>query len=559
MSGPFDPPMLTGDISYELWKLETLAWASLTDVSKEKQAILIALCLPEKHYSQIKEKVFQEIKLEELNSEDGFSILFDFLDKHLAKDDITDSLEKFGDFENYQRKEGQSLNEYVLMFDFKYRKIERKGLNFPSEILAFRLLEKANITRLEKLLILARMDLTNKSSLYEQAKKVMKLFNSCDSELSNSSVINRRGSSFKDNSKENNYMLCKDRQVNVAAAKRVQMKWGESRKEHSVAGENQQTQSKSGENQSGRKKRINPTGKDGNILTCISCGSYRHLLDACPDSWENMKKKAKIKPIHQSAPEKQRDRKNQLELDKLIAEMKIVTNEVTELKEEIKQLNCDANKDLKSWKEEKESLEKKLELEKQARMRLEFTITELSKQTSKKMSKVTEKFDHSVAQNDHQHRSIIQRTEKLRAISNELNLQFKVLKNKQEITGEIQDERDTFLSSYRNGFRKEERKTGEANKESNQAQEKGKETQKEHQEAVHQLQMGQQKDCCVPWIAWKGTFVAEDGIGNPQAIGKSLIMKDSQLHVQGFRDTMLLNHLVVQAALCCQWFETLQV
>ena len=56
------------------------------------------------------------------------------IDKHLAKDDITGSLEKFGDFENYQRKEGQSLNKYVLMFDFKYRKIKRKCLNFRSEI-----------------------------------------------------------------------------------------------------------------------------------------------------------------------------------------------------------------------------------------------------------------------------------------------------------------------------------------------------------------------------------------------------------------------------------------
>ena len=44
--------------------------------------------------------------------------------------------------------------------------------------------------------------------------------------------------------------------------------------------------------------------------------------------------------------------------------MQIVKNVVTELKEELKQLNCDADEDLKSWKEEKECLEKKLELEK---------------------------------------------------------------------------------------------------------------------------------------------------------------------------------------------------
>ena len=87
--------------------------------------------------------------------------------------------------------------------------------------------------------------------------------------------------------------------------------------------------------------------------------------------------------------------------------MRTIKNEVTELKEEIKQLNGVADKDLKSWKEEKVSLEKKLELEKQARTRLESTINELSKQTSEKVSKVTEKFDHSPAQTVHQHRSLI--------------------------------------------------------------------------------------------------------------------------------------------------------
>ena len=221
------------------------------------------------------------------------------------------------------------------MFDFKYRKIERKGLNFPSEILTFKLLEKPNIAREEKLLILTRMDLTNKLSLYAQAKKVMKLFNNCDSEVSSNSIINRRGSTIKDNCTENNYMLCKDGQVIVIVANREQLKWGKARKEHSIAGENQQTRSKSGENHIGRKKRINPTGRDGNILTCISRGSYRHLLDACPDSWENMKKKAEVKPIHHSSLEKQIDMKNRLALDKLIVEMRIEKNEVSELKEEI--------------------------------------------------------------------------------------------------------------------------------------------------------------------------------------------------------------------------------
>ena len=33
---------------------------------------------------------------------------------------------------------------------------------------------------------------------------------------------------------------------------------------------------------------MNPKEAYGHTLTCISCGSYRHLLPDCPHSWENM-------------------------------------------------------------------------------------------------------------------------------------------------------------------------------------------------------------------------------------------------------------------------------
>ena len=38
------------------------------------------------------------------------------------------------------------------------------------------------------------------------------------------------------------------------------------------------------------KKKINPKGENGEILICPSCGSYRHLLADCPDSYENQAK-----------------------------------------------------------------------------------------------------------------------------------------------------------------------------------------------------------------------------------------------------------------------------
>ena len=110
------------------------------------------------------------------------------MDKHLAKDDLTDSLEKFEDFEDFKRADGQSINEYVAVFNAKYRKIEKKKMTLPSEILAFKLLHKANITKEEKLLVLTGMNYDNKETLYEEEKKSLKMFKGGNGESCNSGL-----------------------------------------------------------------------------------------------------------------------------------------------------------------------------------------------------------------------------------------------------------------------------------------------------------------------------------------------------------------------------------
>ena len=47
-------------------------------------------------------------------------------------------------------------------------------MKLPSEIIAFKLLRKANITRKEKMLILTGMNYSHKDTLYEEAKQSLK-------------------------------------------------------------------------------------------------------------------------------------------------------------------------------------------------------------------------------------------------------------------------------------------------------------------------------------------------------------------------------------------------
>ena len=121
-----------------------------------------------------------------MKSTDGLNVLLNFLDQHLVKDDLSDSLEKFEDFDDFFRSQRQSLTEYIAVFDSKYKKIEKKNMMLPAEVLAFKLLREAYITKEEKLLVLTGMNYDSKRTLYKGAKKSLKKFKG-DSESNSSS------------------------------------------------------------------------------------------------------------------------------------------------------------------------------------------------------------------------------------------------------------------------------------------------------------------------------------------------------------------------------------
>ena len=59
---------------YEQFKQETLTWAEKTDLMKGKQAIAVALNLPDDDDHKITEKVFDEIELDNLKNENSFCV-----------------------------------------------------------------------------------------------------------------------------------------------------------------------------------------------------------------------------------------------------------------------------------------------------------------------------------------------------------------------------------------------------------------------------------------------------------------------------------------------------
>ena len=60
-----------------------------------------------------------------------------------------------------------------------------------------------------------------------------------------------------------------------------------------------QNQTFGGRQSPGKKEKLmNPLNEKGQPLLCISCGSYRHILNSCQDSWENSSKKRNEKSYY---------------------------------------------------------------------------------------------------------------------------------------------------------------------------------------------------------------------------------------------------------------------
>ena len=285
--------------NYERYRLELEAWREITDLKKGKQGIAIALSLPEDDESGIREKVFDELAISDLKADTGLDTLLTFLDNKLQKDDLADSWDKFNDFEEYKREKGQSISDYISKFDQKYKKIVRKKMTLPSEILAFKLLKRATLNPEEHMLVLTGMDYSTKETLYDQAIRSLKKFKGdqvVESTKADGAAI-----------KLDAAYLAENEDVLMAAGYVYRGRLGDSGR-----GRGRSFYSRGRTMSRGRyttqvgayhrgnslnhsykqpERRINSKDASGKVLTCISCGSYRHLLAECPDSWENLSAK----------------------------------------------------------------------------------------------------------------------------------------------------------------------------------------------------------------------------------------------------------------------------
>ena len=299
--------------SYSRWVEELKAWTELTDVKKDKQGLAVALSLPEKDSSNIRDKVFSDLSLDELKGDDGVKKLMEFMDKLFKKDQLSEAYEAFSDFERFQRKDTMTMDTYIMEFEKLYNKTAKFKMTLPQAVQAFKLLEGAGLDQKDRQLVLTGVNYDKEDTLFTQMCSSLKKFFGKQS----LAIGTDKGKSIKIEpafmADEESRLYPNEESTLLAHGRgyrsfRGGYRRGPSANQQRYYMQGRSPQQTSGFNsfattQRGRpshgahsmwEKKTNPIGTDGYPLKCRSCQSIRHLVKDCPDSYENLGKREQL-------------------------------------------------------------------------------------------------------------------------------------------------------------------------------------------------------------------------------------------------------------------------
>ena len=172
------PPLLSEAKNYESYLKLLNVWRIATDLPKEKQGAALLLSL-DNEAQQAALRVDQTT----LASENGVDKVIEELNKVYAKDKTLLKYKALEDLENYKRSANTNIKTYLLEFETRLDETKRLGINWPDDIIAFRLLKNANLSESDHRLAKATVE----ELQYEKMKeKLISLFS--DSELSTATI-----------------------------------------------------------------------------------------------------------------------------------------------------------------------------------------------------------------------------------------------------------------------------------------------------------------------------------------------------------------------------------
>lgn len=266
------PPVFGGDKSYERWKIELEAWQIVTTIPSKKQAINVALSFPEG--SEVRDRVFSEINIQNLNADDGINKLIQTLDKWYLKDKLTSAYESWSEFDTFRISESSSIESYITEFEKRHKKLSKHGIVIPKCILAFKLLDCADLSHRDKQLALTAVDYSSPDTMFQQMIEALRKFFGSKSIPSSSAA--------QGGSQAHSGITIKTEPVYVAEEVNFTDR-GRYRKKGRGGNSDTMTRGHKPNYRNFVSEQKNPVDSKGNVTRCHICKSEWHYANRCPN------------------------------------------------------------------------------------------------------------------------------------------------------------------------------------------------------------------------------------------------------------------------------------
>ena len=282
------PSILAGEESYLEWKEDLAVWELFTDLEKRKRGPAVYLSLTGNNRD-----IVRDLTVEEIGANEGVKKITDKLDKVYLKDKDTQCFVAFETFYNYRRASGVNITEFLVEFGYLCNKLSKQNIVLPEGVMAFMLLKASNISGEHERLARA----TCGKMTYENMKScIMKIYGETGTDGGESIAPSIKSEPVFETTHED----------------ALQSSWRGGWRSRGRGGRNRGGAYGQGSGYSTRSpvtegtERVNPVGRDGNIMKCFKCGSTKHFARDCNKS-TNDKKNDKPNEIHivliNSAPE----------------------------------------------------------------------------------------------------------------------------------------------------------------------------------------------------------------------------------------------------------------
>ena len=127
--------------NYEDFKLDIELWQEFTGLEKKKQGTAFLLELKE---GKVKSAV-RSLGKDVITAEDGLAKIIEHLDKIYLEDSAQMTYRVYCRFEKYVRKDGLNLQSYISEFEKLLADLKKRRVILPEVVLAYRLLNSANL------------------------------------------------------------------------------------------------------------------------------------------------------------------------------------------------------------------------------------------------------------------------------------------------------------------------------------------------------------------------------------------------------------------------------